>query len=414
MAKIGIMGGTFDPIHLGHINIAQAAYDQYDLDYILFIPAGEPSHKQNQHITSALDRYRMVRIAINEKQHFMVSDMEIKRPGLTYSIDTVNTLKKDNSADELYFIIGADSLFSLEQWYHYEELLQKCIILVADRDDIPQQAFGERIEYINKTYHADVRPLQCPMMDISSSQIREALQDNILDNNDSINRNYIDSNVLQYIKDHQLYMLRTTEQNYSDEDIAKIQKKLKKRLIRERYIHTLGVANTCVALAMSVGYDYKKAYLAGLLHDCAKCIEDVEQLEKCEKYKIEIRDIERTSPYLLHAKLGAYYASHKYHINEEEILNAIRSHTTGKPDMGTLEMIVFVADYIEPNRNKAAHLESIRMLAFSSLEQCVEKILSDTIQYLKEKKVPIDDMTLKTYDYYYEYNRKNRTKKGTR
>lgn len=182
-----------------------------------------------------------------------------------------------------------------------------------------------------------------------------------------------------------------------------IKKKLKKRLTKDRYVHTLGVANTCAALAMSLGLDIDDAYLAGLLHDCAKCIPDDIKIEKCEKHGIEITEIERNSPYLLHAKLGAYMAKKKFGVENEEILSAICCHTTGKPEMTDLEMILFVADYIEPGRNKAAHLTEIRKMAFHDLRHAVYMILKDTLEYLKKKDNLIDDMTEKTYEYYKQF-----------
>lgn len=182
-----------------------------------------------------------------------------------------------------------------------------------------------------------------------------------------------------------------------------IKKKLKKKLTKDRYVHTLGVANTCAALAMSLGLDIDDAYLAGLLHDCAKCIPDDIKIEKCEKHGIEITEIERNSPYLLHAKLGAYMAKKKFGVENEEILSAICCHTTGKPEMTDLEMILFVADYIEPGRNKAAHLTEIRKMAFHDLRCAVYMILKDTLEYLKKKDNPIDDMTEKTYEYYKQF-----------
>lgn len=400
MAKVGIMGGTFDPIHQGHVKIAQAAYEQYNLDYVLFIPAGDPAHKKDKHVANAKDRLRMVQIAIRDYQHFIASDIEIMRQGFTYTLDTLKALHEQNKEDELYFIIGADSLFTIESWYHVDEVLAQCIMLVADRDDVPLKEFQQQIQYINKKYNADVRPLKTPMMHISSTDIRNALNDNQLDQEDVVEQTLLDMNVVQYIMEHQLYLQNGSSTITMEEQITSIKKKLKKKLVKDRYKHTLGVANTCVSLAMSIGYDYNKAYLAGLLHDCAKCIEDSEQLAKCEKYGLEISDIERISPYLLHAKLGAYLAEHKYNIHDEEILSAIRCHTTGKPAMTELELIVFIADYIEPNRYKAANLKEIRMLAYKDLEKCAYKILSDTLDYLKKKGAPIDTMTEKTYKYY--------------
>lgn len=182
-----------------------------------------------------------------------------------------------------------------------------------------------------------------------------------------------------------------------------IRKKLKKKLTSDRYKHTIGVAHTCQSLAMSMGEDIERAYLAGLLHDCAKCIPDDEKIRKCEKNNIPISDIERRSPYLLHSKLGAHIAKKKYLIEDAEILSSIECHTTGKPGMTNLEMIVFVADYIEPGRNKADNLEQIRIEAFKDIRLCVYHILRDTLEYLKRKNNPIDDMTEKTYNYYKKF-----------
>lgn len=180
----------------------------------------------------------------------------------------------------------------------------------------------------------------------------------------------------------------------------KLEKQLKKKLDEDRYTHTLGVAYTSACLAMRYGYSIEKAYLAGLLHDCAKCIDNDKKIELCEKYHILISDVERENPVLLHAKLGSHLAMYKYDVEDEEILSAIRWHTTGHPNMTTLEKIIFIADYIEPNRKKQPNLEEVRILCFADLDNGLKKILSDTLMYLNAKKDSIDEMTQKTYEYY--------------
>lgn len=169
---------------------------------------------------------------------------------------------------------------------------------------------------------------------------------------------------------------------------------------KERYQHTLGVMYTSAALAMAYHYDMDKAMIAGLLHDCAKNVPNEKKLELCKKHHIEVTDIERENPFLLHAKVGAWIARKKYDVKDEEILHAIKVHTTGEPAMNTLDMILFIADYIEPRRDKAANLAEIREMAFQSLEKTVEKILYDTLHYLNEKSGRIDPMTEVTYEYY--------------
>jgi predicted HD superfamily hydrolase involved in NAD metabolism len=153
-------------------------------------------------------------------------------------------------------------------------------------------------------------------------------------------------------------------------------------------------------MAMVHGADMEKARTAGLLHDCAKSIPAKEKLEKARKHGIPINKYEENNPDMLHAKLGAYYAKAKYDVKDKEILDAIASHTTGKPGMTLLDKIIFVADYIEPNRKMIKDMEIIRREAFTDLDACVIHILKNTIDYLKETGTEIDDSTLKTYEYY--------------
>lgn len=183
-------------------------------------------------------------------------------------------------------------------------------------------------------------------------------------------------------------------------DITKIKQLLRRKLDANRYEHTIGVAYTATSLAMRYGENIKKAEVAGLLHDCAKCVPDEKKLAKCVKHNINITDIEKERPYLLHAKLGALYAMKKYNVYDKDIINAILNHTTGCPDMNLLEKIVFVADYIEPRRDKAKNLDAIRKMAFEDIDMAVYTILRDTLDYLSNKPGKIDDMTQKAYEYY--------------
>ncbi len=186
----------------------------------------------------------------------------------------------------------------------------------------------------------------------------------------------------------------------SDYDFIKMQKKLAKYLDENRYEHTLGVMFTCASLAMVHGYDLKNAQVAGLLHDSAKCIPNKKKLKICAEHHIPVSDFEKEHPFLLHAKLGAYIAKAKYNITDKEILSAITYHTTGKPDMTMLEKIVYIADYIEPARNKAPRLTEIRRLAFEDLDECMYQILKDTLSYLDENPNDVDSATKDAYAYY--------------
>ena len=190
--------------------------------------------------------------------------------------------------------------------------------------------------------------------------------------------------------------------NYSE-----IKKKLKKSQDKERYEHTKGVMYTAGCLAMAHGYYLEKAMLAGLLHDCAKCIPNDEKLALCKEHNILVTPVEAENPFLLHAKLGAFLAESEYNVADEEILHAIYVHTTGEPGMNTLDKIIFIADYIEPGRNKAPNLEKVRKLAFHDLNACMAQILRDTLMYLNSGKGTIDSTTQLTYEFYKQYEEDN-------
>ncbi len=183
-------------------------------------------------------------------------------------------------------------------------------------------------------------------------------------------------------------------------DLKKIKKKLKNELDESRYEHTIGVMDTAACLAMRYGADLTQALVAGLLHDCAKCIPNDKKLKLCRKNGIEVTPFEEKAPFLLHAKLGAWMAEHEYYVSDPAILSAIACHTTGKPDMSLLDKIVFIADYIEPGRNKAPGLPEIRRLSFTDIDQALIRILSDTLDYLASSNDPIDPATQNVLDYY--------------
>ena len=183
-------------------------------------------------------------------------------------------------------------------------------------------------------------------------------------------------------------------------DLKLLQKKMKEALSEDRYEHTIGVMYTAESLAMRYGVDMTKAAVAGLLHDCAKCIPNAQKLKMCKKNDIEITDMEEKNPSLLHAKLGAYLAEDVYGVTDPEILNAIRWHTTGKPDMSMMDIIIYMADYIEPNRDKAPNLRAIRKLCFENIEEALYQVLEGTLDYLANCPDMIDPMTKVSYDFY--------------
>jgi len=198
--KIGIMGGTFDPIHNGHLMLGEYAYRQFGLDLIWFMPNGNPPHKSNESIESQTkNRVEMVKRAISGTEYFSLQPYEVENKEVHYSYKTMDYFKKSYPEHEFYFIIGADSLFSIEKWVHPEILLKKCVILAAYRDEKGTEEMLAQIAYLNQKYHADIRLLNTPNVDISSSEIREKLKEG-----QSIQGSVPDK-VYAYIEENQLY-----------------------------------------------------------------------------------------------------------------------------------------------------------------------------------------------------------------
>lgn len=182
--------------------------------------------------------------------------------------------------------------------------------------------------------------------------------------------------------------------------VEELQEAMERTLGKGRFHHTVGVAYTAAALAMVYEVDIENALIAGMLHDCGKLMSSQEMGSFCEEHSIEMNEIEKKNPGLLHGKIGAYIAKEKYGVKNEDVLNAITYHTTGRPAMSALEKIVFIADYIEPNREEIPDLAQIRKLSFEKIDKCLRKILKNTLSYLNTKNLAIDPMTQKTYEYY--------------
>ena len=186
------------------------------------------------------------------------------------------------------------------------------------------------------------------------------------------------------------------------EKLIDIRKNLSKKLKKERFEHTIGVMYTAASLAMCYGEDIEKALTAGLLHDCGKFCPAKEQIRLCEKYAISLSESELAMPALIHAKLGAYLAENEYKIKDREILDAITWHTTGRPAMTMLEKILYIADYIEPNRKIIPGLEEIRGIVFQDIDRAVCLSAERTVRYLTDGGKAVDPATISTYEFYKE------------
>jgi len=389
MAKIGILGGTFDPIHNGHIELAKAAYKQYSLDKIWFMVSPTPPHKANKYITNIIHRCEMINLAIKEYDYMEFSDFELSREGYVYTAETLTLLEKEYPNDEFFFIIGADSLNNIDRWYKPEVVLSKCILLAASRSG--NTDIDNLIKEKSKKYNADIRKIDFDNIDISSTELRDITDEDELET-------MVCKDVAKYICANNLYGF---EKEYEHMYFRNLRKEIRKNMTKKRHEHSIGVEFTATCLAMR--YDVNlinKARIAGILHDCAKCMDDKDVIELCKKHNIPVNKYENEHPFMLHGKTGAHLAKVEYGIEDIDILDAITYHTVGRPNMTLLEKIIFTADYIEPGRDQAPNLEYLRNLAFTDLDEAVYRIVTDTIQYLKDYNEPINEVIFDVYDFY--------------
>lgn len=390
--KIGIIGGTFDPIHNGHLYIARKAMEEYSLDKILFIPTGVSYMKTG--VSNAKDRYEMVRLAIKDYPKFEISDLEVFRGGNTYTYETIDELKKIYPGDKLYFIIGTDTLFMMEKWRNFEHIFHNVTLIVAKREDERSDEEEKKAKHLKEKYDAKIKFLKAVPRNISSTLIRASFK--IPNPTYKIKPDCPDK-VIEYAEKKHLY---DKEPMSFDEMLALLKLDLKPK----RIIHSMGVIQTATELAGIHHYDVEKARTAALLHDCAKYVKFEEKIALCNEYHYEISKFETENPELLHAKAGAALAQSKYGVKDPEIIDAIYYHTTGKPMMEPIALIIFISDYIEPGRNHSPKLDDFRALAKTDLNLCAANILEETLLYLdsrpNNKIKAIDPQTKQSYEYY--------------
>ena len=200
MKRIGIMGGTFDPVHNGHLLLGRQAYEEYGLDEIWYMPSHIPPHKKDHMITASEDRIAMLRLALEDIPYCVVSDFEMKREGNTYTAHTLALLKEEYPEYEFYFIIGADSLFQIERWYHPEKVMAMTSLLVSGREyEDAERSFDEQIAYLTEKYDAKILPLHNEEVDIASAEIRRRIAEG-----KDITKD-VPKAVEQYINAHGLY-----------------------------------------------------------------------------------------------------------------------------------------------------------------------------------------------------------------
>ena len=387
--KIGIYGGTFDPIHRGHITAAQAAVQQLGLDLLLLIPASIPPHKAlPEGGADAAQRLEMATLATAELScPAQVLDVEVKRRGKSYTADTLRTLRRQYPEDELWLLMGTDMFLSLQDWREPQEILRLARVAAFSRTGDPeQQRFARQRAYLEETFGAQVTVVENPhVVDISSTRLRQLLPEG---------REYLPEAVYGYILRQRLYGTHAELKHLTPEELRPIALSFLKP---KRLPHVLGTEQEAIRLARRYGADETDARIAALLHDCTKKLDMEQQLALCRRYDIRLDELEQHALKLLHAKTGAAVARDIFGV-KDAVYEAIRWHTTGKPDMTLLEKVIYLADYIEPNRDFPG-VDELRRAVYDDLDKGLLMGLSDTIDEMERMGNPVHHDTLEARDF---------------
>lgn len=391
--RIAIMGGTFDPIHMGHLVTAEAVRHEYDIDEVIFVPTGNPPHKSSVSMTSAEHRYLMTVLATAANEKFHVSRMEIDREGTTYTIDTIKELRAlYGKCTEIYFITGADAIHEILTWKNSDELLKICTFIAVTRPGYHKKALMEKVEELKKTYDSHIKFLEVPALSISSSDIRNRVKEN------RPIKYLVTSAVENYINKHKLY---THPLTFDESMIEKLTLYVKNQLSKKRYEHTKGVVERAIELGNIHEVNTDKLFIAALFHDVAKELSIDQSIQLCDCYNIAYDAYEKEHPEVLHGKVGAAILKHKWEVDDQQILDSIAYHTVGRQNMSDMEKIIFLADMTEKGRKPFPGIEKIRRLSEVDLNHGMYEALVSSKNYvltIQKKQVhPLTDALIHFY-----------------
>ena len=371
MERIGIYGGTFNPPHIGHLRGAAQAITALNLDKLILIPDRIAPHKQIPSGSPTPEqRLEMLRIAASHYEKMEVSDIELRREGPSYSYITVEQMHELYPDARLYLLMGTDMFTSFLTWRNPERILSKAALAVMSRGE---RGEAEAIEAQKRTIEAmgyEAEVIENHVTAISSTQLRRLLAFRCAGE-------FLPEGVLDYIREHRFYDTRANWKNLPMEELERVVISL---LNPNRVNHVLGCRDTAVELAKHWGANEVDAARAGILHDITKAIDGPLQLTLCDAYGKILSDFSRKYPKTLHALTGSMVAERIFGENEE-VVSAIQWHTTGKADMTLLQKIIYVADYMEPNRDFPG-VEKLRELAYTDMDAALKLGLEMTLVHL--------------------------------
>ena len=386
MERIGIYGGTFNPPHIGHIRAAEYAVKELQLDRLLVIPSRISPHKQlPKDSPTPQQRLEMLKIATAGLPNMEVSDLELNREGTSYTYQTVQQVRQMYPDAKIYLLMGTDMFLSFHSWRNPELITQDAALAVFYRGDKNEvDAINSRVAEVEW----EVELIENPIIDISSTQLRRMLVFGCADS-------FLPQGVGDYIRSHGFY---GTDECYRDLPMEELEKVVVSLLDPKRINHVLGCRDTAVELAKIWGADETDAARAGLLHDITKALDGPLQLTLCDAYGTILDKFGKDYPKTLHALTGSLVAQRIFGENEA-VVSAIRSHTTGKAGMNTLEKIIYVADYMEPNRDFPG-VNKLRHLAKTDLDGAMKLGLEMTMAHLARQGSAVSPESLEALAYF--------------
>ena len=353
-----MFGGTFNPPHMGHISAARACMRELEPDKLIFMPAGLPPHKAlPEETASAQQRLEMTRLAAAQVSRAEVSELEALRGGRSYTVDTLEELRRLYPEAELWLIVGTDMLMTLENWRESEKIMRLASVAAVAREHGERERLQEKARELESRYGARVRVISAEAVPVSSTMLRRGEGWELLP-----------PEVAEYSRAHGLY----------PSSLEYLRAEAEKALSESRWRHTLGCERMAAELARRYGADEYRARAAALLHDITKEIPVNKQLQLCEKWDI-ITDYNEENLHLLHADTAAELARRRYRMSDE-VVRAIKYHATGSEEMTLLDKIIYTADkceetrgdYAAPEREMAAH--DLDAAAIMCMERSAEYI----------------------------------------
>lgn len=384
--KTGVYGGTFNPIHRGHIHLLEEFTKRLSLDRVLLIPTRVPPHKAAPDLASGQDRLQMCRLAVGGRPHLQISDIEMRREGKSYTAETLEELHDLFPQDEFYLLMGEDMFMTVEQWYRPETIFSLAAVCATPRSLHGMGKLQMKQDEYQARYGARCFLEDIPYLPVSSTQVREWVR-----RGKDITP-LVPERVADYIRERGIYRKGRETMDYSQ-----LEAEVKTHLTEKRFYHSQCVSAEAVRLAQRYGADVEKARLAGILHDIMKDTPVEEQLKILTDSGIILTDTQRRNRKLWHALSGAAYLRNKLGITDTQILSAVECHTSGKGNMTLLDKVLFVADYISADRDYPG-VEEMRRLAESSLEEAMVEGIRYTVDELMSQNLPVAAESVDAYN----------------